>query len=193
MGFASLRVSASEAGREIPLGPFAGLVPVDVDSPPVQLLALVRRAIGSRGDGSRVVLLVDDAHLLDAASATLVQQLAGARGDGARHAQEWRARARRGGLAVEGPRLRVPGAAAALLEEAALIESLIAGEVDAQTKHRLWEASRGVPLLVRELVLDGLERQRLIEHRALALARRHRCRRPAPGADPPPDRPARVR
>jgi DNA-binding CsgD family transcriptional regulator len=45
-----------------------------------------------------------------------------------------------------------------LEESGVLVESIVSGDVDAQTKHRLWEASRGVPLFLRELVLDGLER-----------------------------------
>jgi hypothetical protein len=80
-GYAIVRVTATEAGRAIPLGPFAGVLPVDVDAgvAPVQLLGVARRAISEREDGRGVALLVDDAHLLDSASAMLVQQLAAAR------------------------------------------------------------------------------------------------------------------
>ena len=114
-----------------------------------------------------MALLVDDAHLLDAASAMLVQQLAAA------HEAAVVATVRTGEP--------VPDAVVALwkdhdceylelqplsLEETGLlVESVVGGDVDGETKHRLWDASRGVPLIARELVLDGLER-RLLEARA---------------------------
>ena len=77
-GFAAVRVTATEAGHAIPLGAFAHLLPADADTAPTLLehLRLARAAIATREDGRPVALLVDDAHLLDAASAMLVQQLA---------------------------------------------------------------------------------------------------------------------
>lgn len=54
------------------------------------------------------------------------------------------------------------------LEETGLLaESLIGGDLDGQTTHRLWVASRGLPLVVRELVLGGLEREELAPHQGL--------------------------
>jgi len=47
-------------------------------------------------------------------------------------------------------------------ETGSLVETMVRGEVDGQTKHRLWDTSRGLPLVVRELVLDGLERHLLV-------------------------------
>jgi DNA-binding NarL/FixJ family response regulator len=160
-GYATVRVTATEAGRAIPLGPFAGFFPVDsgVDAAPAQLLGLARRAICAREDGRRVVLLVDDAHLLDPASAMLVQQVTAARE----------------AMVIATVRSGEPVADAvialwkdhgceylelqplSLEESGVLVESLVGGDVDGQTKHRLWEASRGVPLMVRELVLDGVK------------------------------------
>jgi DNA-binding NarL/FixJ family response regulator len=168
VGYATVRVTATEAGRAIPLGPFAGVLPVDADAgaASVQMLGLVRRGIATREDGRRVALFVDDAHLLDAASAMLVQQLAAAR------EATVIATLRTGEL--------VPDALVALwkdhgceylelqplsLEETGeLIESLVEGDVDGQTKHRLSDASLGVPLVVRELILDGLQRKVLVSH-----------------------------
>ena len=168
-GYAAVRVTATEAGRAIPLGAFAHLLPADADSAAtlLELLRLARAAIATREDGRPVALLVDDAHLLDAASAMLVQQLAAA------HEAAVVATVRTGEP--------VPDAVVALWkdhdceylelqplsldETGVLVEALVGGDVDGQTKHRLWDASRGVPLIVRELVLDGLER-RLLEARA---------------------------
>ncbi|HZB35719.1 MAG TPA: AAA family ATPase, partial [Gaiellaceae bacterium] len=161
-GYAAVRVTATEAGRAIPLGPFAHLLPADADSAAtlLQLLRLARAAIAVREDRRPVALLVDDAHLLDPASAMLVQQLV------AEHEATVVATVRTGEP--------VPDAVVALWkdhgceyielqplsteETGLLVESVVGGEVDGETKHRLWNASRGLPLIVRELVLDGLER-----------------------------------
>jgi DNA-binding CsgD family transcriptional regulator len=165
-GYATVRVTATEAGRVIPLGPFAHLLPPEADTARtlLQLLRISREAIATREDGRRVALLVDDAHLLDAASAMLVQQLAAA------HEAVVVATVRTGEP--------LPDAVVALwkdhgveylelqplaLEETGLlVESVVGGEVDGETKHRLWSAGRGLPLIVRELVLHGLERGGLV-------------------------------
>jgi DNA-binding CsgD family transcriptional regulator len=165
-GYATVRVTATEAGRAIPLGPFAHLLPPDADVAPtlLHLLLRAREAIVTREDGRPVALLVDDAHLLDAASAMLVEQLAAA------NEATVVATVRTGEPA--------PDAVVALwkdhgceylelqplsLEETGLlVESVVGGEVDGETKHRLWDASRGLPLIMRELILDGLERHFLI-------------------------------
>jgi type II secretory pathway predicted ATPase ExeA len=161
-GYAAVRVTATEAGRAIPLGPFAHLLPADADTAAtlLQLLRLARAAIAVREDRRPVALLVDDAHLLDPASAMLVQQLV------AEHEATVVATVRTGEP--------VPDAVVALWkdhgceyielqplsteETGLLVESVVGSEVDGETKHRLWNASRGLPLIVRELVLDGLER-----------------------------------
>jgi DNA-binding NarL/FixJ family response regulator len=165
-GYAVLRVTATEAGRAIPLGPFSHLLPPDVDTPatPLHLLCLARTGLAAHADDRPLALLVDDAHLLDPASATLVQQLV----------------ASREATVVVTVRTGepVPDAIVALWkdhgceylelqplsaeETGSLVEALVGGEVDGQTKHRLWQASRGLPLVARELVLDGLERRRLV-------------------------------
>lgn len=170
-GYATARVTATAAGRAIPLGPFAHLLPPDADTATslLQLLRLARAAITEREDGRPVALLVDDAHLLDAASAMLVQQLVAEREAAV--------------LATVRTGETLPDAVVALwkdhgceylelqplsLEETGLVvESLVGGEVDGRTKHRLWNASRGLPLIVRELILDGLERRRLVAQAGL--------------------------
>lgn len=62
--------------EDLPLGPFAPLLPSGLDRVEgVSLLVSARHAIEAMSDGRPVVLCVDDAHLLDPASATLVHQL----------------------------------------------------------------------------------------------------------------------
>lgn len=66
--------------EDLPLGPFAPLLPTGLDRVEgVSLLVTARLAIEQLGQGRPVVLGVDDAQLLDPTSATLVHQLVSAR------------------------------------------------------------------------------------------------------------------
>src|SRR5438132_3548678 len=74
-------VAATRAGASIPFGSFAHLLP-DLVLSTVDRLGVLRRIIDAlitRANGRRLVVAIDDAHLLDDASATLVHQLAGTR------------------------------------------------------------------------------------------------------------------
>src|SRR5437764_15035223 len=80
------RVTATRAAATLPLGAVAGLLPArhhgetgGVDDR-ADLLRRSAAALVERAGTRRLVLLVDDAHLLDDASATLVHQLAGMHG-----------------------------------------------------------------------------------------------------------------
>ena len=77
-----LRISASESASSIPLGAVAPLLTLPT-APTAQadlirhtVAALVARSTQAAAKGGTLVILVDDAHLLDDASATLVHQLA---------------------------------------------------------------------------------------------------------------------
>jgi len=81
-GLATARVTATQAASALPFGAMAPLLPAGdhgehgfVDNP-TDLLRRSAAALLERAGGRRLVLLVDDAHLLDQASATLVHQLA---------------------------------------------------------------------------------------------------------------------
>jgi AAA ATPase domain len=62
-GYATTRVTATEAGGAIPLGPFVHLLPTEANSPPLHLLRAARAQLSERDDGRPLALLVDDAHL----------------------------------------------------------------------------------------------------------------------------------
>ena len=70
-------VRASRAASSIQLGAFAALLPPldGAVSGVAELLARARQAVAVRSGGEPIVLVVDDAHLLDDASAALVHQL----------------------------------------------------------------------------------------------------------------------
>jgi DNA-binding CsgD family transcriptional regulator len=80
-GLATARVTASRAARRIPFGALAPLLPATDEQAanPIDRAGVLRGAAAAllqRAAGRRLVLLVDDAHLLDDASATLLHQLA---------------------------------------------------------------------------------------------------------------------
>ena len=79
LGMTTLRATATLAAQAIPFGALAPLLPPDQPGTTADRTDLLRRATASlaeHGRSGRAVLLVDDAHLLDDASATLVHQLA---------------------------------------------------------------------------------------------------------------------
>jgi DNA-binding CsgD family transcriptional regulator len=153
------------------LGALSHLLPPESARAPttLDLLRHAHVAFGSRLDRGRLVVGVDDAHLLDPASATLVLQLVS------------------GGRAFVVATVRTgkgsPDAVTALWkdescaylevqplsrsESGKAIALALGGDVDGWTERALWEASRGVPLFLRELVLDGLERGTLVEREGL--------------------------
>ncbi|MEO3806219.1 LuxR C-terminal-related transcriptional regulator [Nonomuraea sp. B1E8] len=140
---------ATAAAAEVPLGAFAALLPA---TPPAgNLLGWAAAALRAP------VLAVDDAHLLDPASAALVHHLV-----------------TRGGtrvIATLRSQEPVPDAVLALwkddllprlelgpfsLEETtAVLEAALGGQVESATVARLWRASQGNALYLRELVLSG--------------------------------------
>ncbi|MEV0827246.1 ATP-binding protein [Nonomuraea rubra] len=145
-------VRATTAAAELPLGAFAHLLPA---SPPsANLLKWASESIDA------AVLVVDDAHALDPASAALVHFLAAQR----------RVRL----LVTVRSGERPPDAIVALwkddllpslslealsLEETAeVLAGALDGKVESGSLTRLWRTSQGNPLYLRELVLSGVLR-----------------------------------
>ena len=152
---------ATEAAASIPFGALAPLLPA-VDETGESRLELYRRAAADlvRGAGGGPLALgVDNAHLLDAASATLVHQLA-LRAEGFVVVT-----IRTGAPATPDPVVALwkDGLAERLevqpldREEAdALVACGLRSQVDGTTLDRLWRLTQGNPLFLRELVLGGL-------------------------------------
>ncbi|MEV4335096.1 ATP-binding protein [Streptomyces sp. NPDC049597] len=75
-GFECGRATASAVAATVPLGAIAHLIPAGVDlSDPARGFAEVARALAGPSRARRWAVLVDDLHLLDAASAVLLRQL----------------------------------------------------------------------------------------------------------------------
>lgn len=154
------RVIATRAAASIPLGAFAQLLPpMDGRAATVELLQVGAEALTSRAGTKRLVLLVDDAHLLDEASATMLSQvvLAGRVFAVLTMRSDEPAPDALAALWKEGLTDRLELQDLGLDETAALLHAALEGEIDPATAHELWELSAGNPLFLRELVLGALD------------------------------------
>jgi DNA-binding CsgD family transcriptional regulator len=159
-GWRIARVRATRSGRDIPFGAMSGLLP-DVLEPAtgfLNLIAAAARAIGAAAEGERLVLSVDDAQYLDGHSATLIHHLATTRIASLvvtvrtdEPAPETVVALWKDGL-VERVELEPLSRDAVK----ALLSTVLKGQIDGASLHRFWESTRGNPLYLRELVLDGL-------------------------------------
>src|SRR6266536_31921 len=154
-------VAATRAAASIPFGAVSHLLP-SAERPSDDLLATLGQTavlLAERSHGRPLVLGVDDAHLLDDASAALVHLLA------------------LRGLAVVLATVRTgepaPDSVVALWKDdlarrgdlsplspeatAELLDRVLGGPVDGVTRKEVLRVSEGNPLYLRELVLGGLE------------------------------------
>jgi DNA-binding CsgD family transcriptional regulator len=159
---------ATASGASIPLGALAHLVPpLRPGSEPnrLQLLHQATAALVAAGDGGRVVLVVDDAHLLDDTSATLVHQLA-------LNAAVSLVVTVRTGEAAPDPvvalwkdglidRLELQPLSRLEIEEA--MGAVLGGTLDSLTLERLCLLTQGNPLFLREVVNGERDTERLVE------------------------------
>ena len=168
LGFATARAVASRSAALIPFGPFARFLP-ETGASSGDLLGLLRQvgdAILERaGPERKLLLVVDDAQLLDDGSAALVHQLV----------QE-------GSCSVVAS-VRTPGPApdpvTALWKDGlaeridldcwdeagteAVVTTVLGGPVARGTVRRLWEVSRGNALYLRELLIGAVESGALVQ------------------------------
>jgi DNA-binding CsgD family transcriptional regulator len=141
---------ATAVAAEIPLGAFAPLLP---STPPAG------NPLGWAAAALRApVLVVDDAHLLDPASAALVHHLVtrgGTRVIATLRSQE---PAPDAVLALWKDELvpRLDLGPFSLEETTAVLEAALGGQVESATVARLWRACQGNALYLRELVLSGV-------------------------------------
>src|SRR5258705_10491556 len=149
-------VAGTESARSIPLGVFAHLVGGATSRDPVAFLSAARETIITEGHS---VIGVDDAHLLDQLSATLLHQLAL---DGSVRIV---ATVRSGEM--------VPDAITSLWKDGylqrqhlvpfprdqcvSLVEEALGGRVEGLSADLMWESSGGNALFVRHLVEGALE------------------------------------
>lgn len=169
-GVPTLWAQATATSATIPLGALAALIPAEVRSgDPLALVRESSAAVRAAADGGTVVLAVDDAHLLDSMSATVVLQLASTpevfvlatvrTGEHPPDAVDslWKdAGARR--IELE----RVSDDAIVHLVEAGL-----EGPVEHATMRQIVDSCVGNPLYARELVVGAVEDGRMRCERGL--------------------------
>ena len=170
-GCATALAVASRAARGIPLGALATLLPAmpEAAASGIGLLQYAQEGLAQLAGDRPLLLVVDDAHNLDDASAVLLQQLAEAR-------TAFIVATVRTGEAVPEPvaALWKEGLAervelGTLDEESTeqLLEQVLGAPVEAIAVHQLWEASQGNVLYLRELVLSALESHTLVDDAGL--------------------------
>jgi DNA-binding NarL/FixJ family response regulator len=160
-GCAARWAVATRAAASIPLGAVAHLLPA-VDAAAMDRFELFRRAaahVVAGAGGARLALGVDDAHLLDDASAALLHMLAAAAG-------AFVVVTVRSGVPAPDPVValwkdgvaeRVEVQALGRGEADELVGVALRGQVDGTTLRELWEHTRGNPLFLRELIAGGLD------------------------------------
>jgi DNA-binding NarL/FixJ family response regulator len=155
-GRATAWAAGTEAGRAVPMGALAHLLPAD-PAAPTDPFALLQRAHTELGGGRRpLTLVVDDAHLLDDLSTALLPQLA-ADPDIALvvTTHPARGRARLAPLWKDGTAVRMELDPLDRADTERLLAAALPGELDAHTAERLWALTRGNPLYLHELVDAG--------------------------------------
>jgi DNA-binding CsgD family transcriptional regulator len=169
-GAVTLWAQATACSAAIPLGALAGLIPAELRSD--DTLELIQRTtafLRAQAGGHEIVLAVDDAHLLDSTSATLVLHLASGSGVFV--------------LVTVRSGEPVPDAVESLWKDAGarrmdlaqftddgilqLVETGLGGPVEHATAQRVVEMSAGNPLYARELVLGALDQETLALDRGL--------------------------
>jgi DNA-binding CsgD family transcriptional regulator len=163
------RVACHQASADLPFGALAHLLPaIDHREETMRrngygLLQRFAAALTQLAGDRRLVLLIDDAHLLDEASARLIYQLASTR------SAFVLATVRAGAIAPDAvvslwkdglvQRYELGGLPIAATEQ--LVRAVLDGVVDPDTTLTLAAHSRGDVLFLRELVLGSIEDQTL--------------------------------
>lgn len=148
--------ACTETSRSIPLGAFAPWIGSTGARDPIALLVAARESLLGSAD---TVTGVDDAHLLDQLSATLLHQIA------VEGAGRIVATVRSGdplpdavtSLWKDGYLHRLDLQPFTKQQSVALIESVLGGTLEELSAEVMWEASGGNPLFLRHLVEGALE------------------------------------
>jgi DNA-binding CsgD family transcriptional regulator len=164
-GYATASTVGTHAAASIPLGALSHLLP-DLADPAANPLVAARTALEERADGRALMLSVDDAHLLDNHSATLVLQLAMA-------IPSFVVATIRTGESVPDPvvalwkeglaeRVEVGPLDERSIEEIAA--TALGGPIDSQLAATIVDRADGNPLVARELCLAGRESGAIEQH-----------------------------
>jgi len=160
-GFTTFSAIGTHAAASIPFGALAHLLPEAVPSGPgrANVLRAAAEAMLQQSGDARILIQVDDAHLLDDHSAALLHHLTLTE-------RAFPILVVRTGEPVPDPIVglwkdevcdRVELQPLSQPEADELLEAALGSEIEATTSNRLWELTRGNPLFLRELVLAALD------------------------------------
>jgi DNA-binding CsgD family transcriptional regulator len=157
--------AGTQSAQTIPLGAFAQWA-TDIDGGALQLVGTVINALTSAADSGRAVVAVDDAHLLDDLSATVLHQLV------LRKAASVIVTIRSGEPVSDAVTALWKDGYLQLLElqplsrseSDILLGSALAGDMDPDGARRMWELTGGNVLYLRHLVAQETATQRLVHH-----------------------------
>lgn len=165
-GRATAWAAATRSARQIPLGALAPLLPHPLpgEVSRVGVLRAAGEALARRGAGAPLVLGIDDAHLLDDASAALVHQLASSGGGFvvasilvAEQAPDAIVALWKDGIAE-----RLELQPLSRQEAAELVGTVLGEPLDGVAEGHLWTLTRGNVLFLREVILTALEDRTLV-------------------------------
>ncbi len=155
-------VACTESSRHTPLGVFAHLIDTNAVGNPAAQIASARRALVGNGE---IILGVDDAHLLDPLSATLLHNLALDRA--ARIVATVRSNEPAPNAVVslwkDGHLRFVELQPLNRVQTTGLVESVVGGKLEELSAASIWDASGGNLLFLKHFIGDALEAGRLRE------------------------------
>lgn len=156
MGFSSSAITGTRALADIPLAAFASMLPSRLAGDASDLVQ-IRKALQHRAGGRPILLGIDDAHLLDDASATLAHQMAG-------DLTAFVVATIRSGeippeavtsLLKDGLAVRIQIDAFNRVDLTSFAESTLGCSISAEIEQDLWDRTLGNPLFIRELLLQA--------------------------------------
>lgn len=155
-------IVGTESARALPLGAFTALLDDTIADPLPNVRHLINSLVAQHRNG-RILIGVDDAHLLDGLSAHVVHQLAQSRA--ARLVVTLRSGADEPdaitALWKDGLLARLDLAPLSVDAARTMIEESLGGAVDARSAQRFWKLTGGNALFLRQLVKDQVEAGRM--------------------------------
>lgn len=171
LGWRVEHVAATESTRDVPLAAVLHLLPDELESMTsrTEMLRRTSAALAARRGDQPLLVVVDDAHLLDVVSASLIHHLVTA------GLCSVVATTRRGEalpepiscLYKDGLVERLEIQQLSLLDVRDLLDRVLGGQVGEDSLGRLWSTSGGNVLYLRELVLDAIDAGTLSEYSGL--------------------------
>lgn len=155
-------IVGTASARQIPLGAFTSSIGEGISDPMSNVRRIINSFVAQQRKG-RVLIGVDDAHLLDGLSAHVVHQLAQSR------AARLVLTLRTGGtepdavtaLCKDGLLARLDLAPLSLRDTCDLIERTIGGSVDSRSAQRFWKLTGGNALFLGQLLKDQVAAGRM--------------------------------